>query len=90
MADLRDIDYVAAVLARTVSGIHVRQSDEPIDVCRFHRELAEDVLDALASREGERTLGPPSAGPQASAVESATHRQPAATRESDAPREEQR
>lgn len=45
-------ERIAYLLAKHVTAIVVRQDDEPVDVCRFHRELADDIVDALSQLRG--------------------------------------
>lgn len=41
------IEVIARSFAESVTAITVRRGGEPVDVCRFHRDLAEDFVDAL-------------------------------------------
>lgn len=45
------IDEVARVLAENVRGIYIREPGVPVEVCRWHRDLAEVVVDSLPFRE---------------------------------------
>lgn len=47
MRELRgavDVERIARVLAEHITGVTVRQEGEPVDVCRFHRDLAAAIV----------------------------------------------
>lgn len=46
------IEAVTQVFASSVASINSRRPDQPVDVCRFHRELAEDFVDAVLAVPG--------------------------------------
>lgn len=47
------IERWAMWLAERYTGVYVRRDDEPVDVCRWHRDLAADIVERIAADERE-------------------------------------
>lgn len=39
-----DVERIARVLAEHITAVTVRREGEPVDVCRFHRDLARAIV----------------------------------------------
>ena len=45
--DPSEVEYLAEFLASKFKAIEVKKDSEPIDICRFHRDIADDLLTYL-------------------------------------------
>lgn len=50
----KQADLIARVLAESFDAVTLRNHDDPVDVSRIHRDIADDVISALSAAEKER------------------------------------